>query len=217
MPASLFRYHAIDDSGRVVSGAEALFKQGRTKPDVYADPELKIPTRNPYSANAGGRMTLYLKAGEAYEVTVTTPAGVMLEQFVHTAIPIGGTVEVEKRVEVPVERVVEVERVVYRDPPDLAERLEAMETAKTKLDERPETPEAPPYSPPPPEIADLLRVSETYEQTNERLLPLFRDAKNRAEMAIDGENKTERMKWEAKAERLQSAINWNRGRAVETI
>ena len=100
------------------------------------------------------------------------------------------------------------------DPPDLAERLEAMEAAKTKLDARPD---APAYSPPPPEIADLLRVSETYEQTNERLLPLFRDAKNRAEMAIDGEDKTERMKWEAKAERLQSAINWNRGRAVETI
>lgn len=214
MPASLFRYHAIDDSGRVVSGAEALFKQGRTKPDVHSDPELKIPARNPYTANAGGRMTLYLKAGEAYEVTVTTPAGLILDQFVHTAIPIGGTVEVEKRVEVPVERVVEVEKVVYRDPPDLAERLEAMEAAKTKLDARPD---APAYSPPPPEIADLLRVSETYEQTNERLLPLYREAKNRAEMAIDGHDKTERMKWEAKAERLDSAIQWNRGRAVETI
>ena len=70
---------------------------------------------------------------------------------------------------------------------------------------------------PPPQIADLLRVHETYEQTNARLVPMYAEAKNMAERAIDAGDKPERMRWEAKAERIETAIHWNRGRKIETL
>jgi hypothetical protein len=92
------------------------------------------------------------------------------------------------------------------------------EMTKARLDQRPR-----PVPAPPAEIADLLRVHETYEQTNERLLPLYREAKNMIEMAIGDEvagiegSRARRMKWEAKAERIETAIHWNRGRKIETL
>lgn len=86
------------------------------------------------------------------------------------------------------------------------------EMTKARLDSREK-----PVPAPPAHIADLLRVHETYEQTNERLLPLYREAKNMAERAIDEGDKATRMKWEAKAERIETAIHWNRGRKIETL
>ena len=108
----------------------------------------------------------------------------------------------------PQEPAAPVERASVR----FEEALEGLTGAKVKLDERPR-----PVPAPPAEIADLLRIHETYEQTNERLLPLYREAKNMAERAIDAGDKTERMKWEAKAARIETAIHWNRGRMIETL
>ena len=73
---------------------------------------------------------------------------------------------------------------------------------------------------PPPDIADLIRLNENYERTNERLVAEYRDAMTKAELArtrdgiFEGKSTTE---WLRKAERYDSAIQWNRGRATEAI
>jgi hypothetical protein len=71
---------------------------------------------------------------------------------------------------------------------------------------------------PPPEIADLIRLNETYKRTIVRLVEGYRDAMQRAEIArtrdgtFEGKSTTE---WLRKAERYDSAIKWNRGRNTD--
>ena len=73
---------------------------------------------------------------------------------------------------------------------------------------------------PPPDIADLIRLNETYEQANLRLVEEYRQAMQRAELArtrdgvFEGQSTTF---WLRKAERYDSAIKWNRGRSAEAI
>jgi hypothetical protein len=216
-PASLFRYQAIGHTGPV--SATIAFRQGRTPAVIYYDPELRVPARNPCPTDSLGRVNLYMPAGESYEVTVQFPDG-STDQFMHTAVPIGGPVETVR--EVPVETVREVikevpgpERVVYKDrieyvqvKPDL-EKLQAAADALRKARKEAEVP--------PPELAHLIRTGETYEQTNMRLLPIYREAQHHKERAADDGNKTERVQWEAKIRKLDLAMHWMHGRLIETI
>ena len=92
----------------------------------------------------------------------------------------------------------------------LAEALRKLSEAEAKLDARKAAADIPP-----PDIADLIRLNENYERTNERLVEGYRDAMQRAELArtrdgtFEGKSTTE---WLRKADRYDSAIQWNRGR-----
>ena len=125
---SLFRYQAFDDSGRPVPGALVSFRQGSRPGPVFLDPELRTEARNPFPAKAGGRVTLYLHAGESYDVTITSPRGQILDQFVHTGQAIGETVT--ETVVVP--ETVEVEKVVYQTDPDILEELQRLRTGQAE-------------------------------------------------------------------------------------
>jgi len=127
---SLFRYQAFDDSGRPVPGALVSFRQGSRPGPVFLDPELRTEARNPFPAKAGGRVTLYLHAGESYDVTITSPRGQILDQFVHTGQAIGETVTETVVVPEPVE----VEKVVYRDSPETLAEVEALRKANAARD-----------------------------------------------------------------------------------
>jgi hypothetical protein len=72
---------------------------------------------------------------------------------------------------------------------------------------------------PPEDIKDLfsVRTPETYEQTSARLVRLFSDAKNKAELANSAGNRAERLYWERSAQRFNSAIMWFHGRQVEVV
>lgn len=65
-----------------------------------------------------------------------------------------------------------------------------------------------------------LSFSDTYERVNERLVAMYRDAMQGSELArnyggtFDNRSTSD---WLRHAERLDSAIEWNRGRKVETI
>ena len=110
-----------------------------------------------------------------------------------------------------VEKVVENPETQER----LAEALRKLSEAEAKLAERKAVADIPP-----PEIADLIRLNENYERTNERLVEGYRDAMQRAELArtrdgtFEGKSTTE---WLRKADRYDSAIRWNKGRSAETI
>jgi len=97
----------------------------------------------------------------------------------------------------------------------LAEALRKLSEAEAKLDARKAAADIPP-----PDIADLIRLNENYERTNERLVEGYRDAMQRAELArtrdgtFEGKSTTE---WLRKADRYDSAIRWNKGRSAETI
>jgi len=97
----------------------------------------------------------------------------------------------------------------------LAEALRKLSEAEAALDARKAGADIPPA-----DIADLIRLNESYERTNERLVEGYRDAMQRAELArtrdgtFEGKSTTE---WLRKAERYDSAIQWNRGRATEAI
>ena len=171
----LFRYQGIDDRG-VISGALIHFRQGRAPGQIFTDKAMRIPGRNPLPANGVGRAVAYLPLGEEYEVTVTRPDGSFVEQFEHTALPAGETVTIqpepeiiEKVVEVPVEveRIVEVEKIVYRDNP--AEKMLAeLEAVQTKLQERPEA-----HVEPPAAIADLFQADRPLAEQAKALRELW--------------------------------------------
>jgi hypothetical protein len=202
-PASLYDHQVIDGNSNVVPGAQVTFMQGRTKPVIYNDPELKVPARNPYPTKTDGHVTVYLDPGE-YEVEIVHPNG-RIRQFTLTAqANVGITPEPEI-----------VERIVYRDrveyvqvKPDLAKLEAAAESLrKAKRD----------AIQPPQEIADLVRVNETYEQTNTRLLPFYTEAQHMKERAIEDNDKTARIVWELKIRKLDLAMHWMHGRLIETI
>lgn len=211
-PASLYDHQVIDGNSKVVPGAMVTFMQGRTKPVIYYDPALKIPARNPYPTKTDGHITVYLVPGE-YQVEIAHPNG-RLRQFTLTAqANVGITPE-----PVIVERVVEVEgpeRIVYKDrveyvqvKPDLAKLEAAAESLrKAKRD----------AIQPPAEIADLVRIHETYEQTNTRLLPFYTEAQHMKERAIEDDDKAARITWELKIRKLDLAMHWMHGRLIETI
>jgi|TARA_R100000544_G_C2227027_1_gene61494 uncharacterized protein YhaN len=238
---SLFRYQAFDDSGRPVPGALVSFRQGSRSGPVFLDPELRTEARNPFPAKAGGRVTLYLHAGESYEVTITSPRGQILDQFVHTGQAIGETVTETVVVPEPVE----VEKVVYRDSPEtLAEmealrkanaardaeaammaNLEKLEAADAKLKERPPEPEPEPEAEIAPDVEQVLNEagvykSDTPEKVNEVLLRKLNEAKQCHYIALEhggSFNGGNSVYWEQKAERYQTGVDWNRGRMAETL
>ena len=97
----------------------------------------------------------------------------------------------------------------------LAEALRKLDEANAALEARKAGNDIPPA-----DIADLIRLNESYERANERLVEGYRDAMQRAELArtrdgmFEGKSTTE---WLRKAERYDSAIKWNKGRFAETI
>jgi len=217
---SLFRYQAIGHKGPV--SALIAFRQGRAPAVIYYDPDLRTPARNPAPTDSVGRVNLYMNAGESYEVTVQFPDGTT-DQFMHTAVPMG-SVEIIRE---PAPEPVTVDRVVHQDSPETLAELERLrgiekeharsvlmagltklEDAKAKVDARGAVPE---------EIANLIRTGETYEQTNTRLLPIYREAQHHKERAIEHANKTERVHWEDKIRKLDLAMHWMHGRLIETV
>lgn len=216
MTAVLWTYQVIDANSRVVPGAQVSLMQGFRKGPVFHDPEMRTPARNPHSTDGAGRVALYLKAGETYEITIETPRGERW-QFTHVARADGEVIRetVTETVEVPVERI--VERVVTVDNPEQAKRiaeLEAMLAAASAPKPEPVAAHIPPA-----EIADLINVLETPEQTNLRLAGLYAQAMNKAELArsygtLEGRSPTE---WIRQAERYESGLKWNRGRMAETL
>ena len=211
MTAALFTYQVIDAGSRVVPGAKVSFMQGFRKGPVWHDPEMRTPARNPYITDGAGRVALYLKAGETYEITIETPRGDRV-QFTHVARADGEVIRETETVEVP------VERVVYQDSPETLRKLVEMEAALAAAS----APKPEPVSAhiPPPEIADLIEINETPPETHARLTRLYAEAKQGAELArtyggtFNGKSIVE---WERKAERFESGIKWNRGRLSEVI
>jgi hypothetical protein len=213
---SLFRYQAIGHKGPV--SALIAFRQGRAPAVIYYDPDLRTPARNPAPTDSVGRVNLYMNAGQSYEVTVQFPDGTT-DQFMHTAVPMG-SVEIIRE---PAPEPVTVDRVVHQDSPETLAELERLrgiereharaalmsglaklEDAKAKVDI-------------PAELKEYLRVGETYEQTNTRLLPIYKEAQNMKEMAIENADKTARVFWELKIRKLDLAMHWMHGRLIETV
>jgi hypothetical protein len=213
---SLFRYQAIGHKGPV--SALIAFRQGRAPAVIYYDPDLRTPARNPAPTDSVGRVNLYMNAGQSYEVTVQFPDGTT-DQFMHTAVPMG-SVEIIRE---PAPEPVTVDRVVHQDSPETLAELERLrgiereharaalmaglaklEDAKAKVDI-------------PAELKEYLRVGETYEQTNTRLLPIYKEAQNMKEMAIENSDKTARVFWELKIRKLDLAMHWMHGRLIETV
>lgn len=79
-----------------------------------------------------------------------------------------------------IEKTVEVEKIVENPETQerLAEALRKLSEAEAALDARKAGSDIPP-----PDIADLIRLNESYERTNERLVEGYRDAMQRAELA----------------------------------
>ena len=225
---SLFRYQAFDDSGRPVPGALVSFRQGSRPGPVFLDPELRTEARNPFPAKAGGRVTLYLHAGESYDVTITSPRGQILDQFVHTGQAIGETVT--ETVVVP--ETVEVEKVVYQTDPDILEELqrlrtgqaeaakaammanlEKLEAADAKLKERPAKPN--------PDdmfdtnlLKDLIRENEPHADAQRRWQSDYNQLLNRlVDSRLPPLSPTER----EYQRRLQAALYMGRMGAVEIL
>jgi len=166
-----------------------------------------------------GRVNLYMNAGQSYEVTVQFPDGTT-DQFMHTAVPMG-SVEIIRE---PAPEPVTVDRVVHQDSPETLAELERLrgierEHARAALNvwsgeagrrQRRKVDI-------PAELKEYLRVGETYEQTNTRLLPIYKEAQNMKEMAIENADKTARVFWELKIRKLDLAMHWMHGRLIETV
>lgn len=120
-------------------------------------------------------------------------------------------------VKLPPEPPTVIEKVVENPETQerLAEALRKLDEANAKLAARKADNDIPP-----PEIADLIRLNETYEQANLRLVEEYRQAMQKAELArtrdgvFEGQSTTF---WLRKADRYDTAIQWNRGRSAETI
>lgn len=232
MTPSEFTHQVIDDSSRVVSGAQITFRQGSRLGPVFLDAAMRTPARNPYITKADGMCHVFLNAGDTYEITIETPKG-RRWQFTHVAkgkeivrepsvtvsegTQHGAAPEASPQPEPPT--IVEVEKIVHVENPETQARLEEalrkLSEAEAKLSERKTGADVPP-----PDIADLIRLNETYEQTNARLVYEYRQAMQKAELArtrdgiFEGQSTTF---WLRKAERYDSAVKWNRGRSAETI
>ena len=213
--ASLFREQAIDDNGRPVPGAEVSFRQGSRPGPIYLDPDLRTPARNPYPAKAGGRVTLYLHAGEQYEVTITSPKGQILDQFVRTF----------EAMTFPEQPVPEPAPEPVADPEEAkAAILDHLERVDAKLKDRPEAPEPEPEEVIPDEIKQAFNEAgidwrDSREAVSKALIAKYVYYKNAAEYArnngtFDGRGV---IYWEKKAEGIDDATAWNRARVVETL
>jgi hypothetical protein len=216
--ASLFREQAIDDNGRPVPGALVSFRQGSRPGPIYLDPDLRTPARNPYPAKAGGRITLYLHAGEQYEVTITSPKGQVLDQFVRTF----------EAIAIPEQPVPEPAPAPVADPEEakaaIMRGLGKIEETGAKLKERPEAPEPEPEEVVPDEVKQALKEAgidwrDSREAVSNALIAKYRYYKGAAEYArtngtFDGRGV---IYWEKKAEGIDDATAWNRARKVETL
>lgn len=199
MTAALFTYQVIDASSRVVPGAKVSFMQGFRKGPVWHDPEMRTPARNPHLTDAAGRVALYLKANEAYEITIDTPRGDR-QQFTHVAGSDGETVT--ERVEVPVERI--VEKVVTVESPELIRRVQELEAENARLKQ-------PTPSEPPKEIHEFIREGEPHGEAQARLWKLYNELTTLLMMglATDEQGRTH--------SRLHGALYWIGRSAVEVI
>lgn len=100
------------------------------------------------------------------------------------------------------------------DTTEDASPVAKLEEAKERIDTR-ERPKAIP----PQAIRDMVHLNETYEQTNERLLPIYREAHNMKERLIaEGDlYKDDRTHWEMKARKCDLVMFWMHGRLIETV
>jgi hypothetical protein len=203
-----FFYQAINAASEVEAGALVHFKQGFRLGPIWHDPDQRTPARNPMLCDAAGRCTVYLLAGQQYEITVETRRGDR-QQFTFVARADGEVIR--ERVEVPVDRI--VERIIP-DP-----EVDALRARIAELEAQ-LRPQEPPEMMPPAEIADLFLPAESARETYERLTRLFVQAKQSAELArsyggtFDGKSV---IAWEEKAGRYESGLQWNRGRMAEQV
>lgn len=216
MTAALFTYQVIDAGSRVVPGAKVSFMQGFRKGPVWHDPEMRTPARNPYITDGAGRVALYLKAGETYEITIETPRGDRV-QFTHVARADGEVIRetVTEKVEVP------VERVVYQDSPETLRKLAEMEALLAAAS----APKPEPVAKHVPEdIATVLAEEgisvSSLDIINSEMARLYTKYMGYSEMARtrDGMfNGKTTIEWIMKAERYLRVQDWNRGRMAEII
>lgn len=203
MTAAIFLHQVIDANSHVVPGASVKFMQGFRPGAIYHDPEMRTPARNPMPTDSAGRVRLYLNAGETYEVTVETPRGDRY-QFVHVARADG------EMVTETVEVVREVERVVHVPDPEQAARIAELEARLAKHEA------VKPDAPIPDHLADLISYADTPAQTSEKLLVKLREVLGLIGLAEDDGGRAAPEMYR-KRDRLESGIQWNRGRLAETI
>lgn len=213
MTAVLFTYQVIDGNSRVVPGAAIRFMQGFRKGPVWHDPEMRTPARNPYPTDGAGRVALYLKAGETYDITIETPRGERW-QFTHVARADGEVIRetVTETVEVPVERI--VERVVTVDNPEQAKRiaeLEAMLAAASAPKPEPVAAHIPPE-----ELADLIDWQAPPRERQEALLVKLREVNGLIGLAEDRGGRAEPHLYKRR-DKIESGIRYNRATSAETI
>lgn len=114
--------------------------------------------------------------------------------------PVGEVRIVEKRVEVPVDRI--VEKIVFRDPPEqstLRKVGEGLEGVQAKLEARVK-PDAVPV-----ELQEHVQEGETVSEAKSRFLKLYSDLGNKVQMGIakDFERRLH--------ESLHAKMNWITG------
>jgi len=207
--ASLFREQAIDDNGRPVPGAMVSFRQGSRPGPIYLDPDLRTPARNPYPAKAGGRITLYLHAGEQYEVTITSPKGQILDQFVRTF----------EAIAIPEQPVPEPTPEPVADPEDakaaIMRGLGKIEETGAKLKERPEAPERQEgdmFNA--ADLQDLIRENEPHAEAQRRWQTDYNQLLQRL---VDNRLTPLTPDDRAYYRRLQAALYMGRVGAIETL